>query len=69
MDFIRIVEVAAILGTSIDDARTICRFFKVETKDGPLPMVDKDGKPYGKPSKLYDPVEVRQIVEYQKNHK
>jgi len=66
MEFIRAQEAADILGVSIDDARTILRFFKVETKDGPQPFTDKDGKPYGKPSKLYDKNQVEIVAEYPK---
>ncbi|HJX80815.1 MAG TPA: hypothetical protein VJ248_02160 [Candidatus Udaeobacter sp.] len=65
MEFIRAQEAADILGVSIDDARTILRFFKVETKDGPQPLT-AGGKPFGKPAKLYNPQHVRNIAGYPK---
>ena len=59
--FIKIAQVAEILGVSEIDARALCRFNGVAFKDGEQTMIHD--KPFGKPPKLYAEDEVRTVLE------
>jgi len=60
--YIRSADAAEILGVSVEETRVILRFFKVETKDGPQPLT-ANGKPFGKPAKLYNESQVTEVID------